>query len=57
MNLRTNTNSNITFQTGGYTSPNSMTILGSGTRDVEIYTPLKTTGMQQLAVLLQLPEL
>ena len=31
---------NITFQTGGYTSLNSMSILGSGDRAVEIHTNL-----------------
>ena len=43
-NLRTNTDSPISLQTGGYASPISMTILGSGNRDVEIYTPLKIKG-------------
>ena len=40
LNLRTNTESNITFQTGGYSTPISMSILGSGDRSVEIYTNL-----------------
>ena len=43
-NIRTNTESPISFQTGGYTTPISMSILGSGNRDVEIYTPLKIKG-------------
>jgi hypothetical protein len=30
LNIRTNTDSNISFQTGGYSSSNSMSILGSG---------------------------
>ena len=44
LNIRTNTESNICFQTGGYTTPNSMTILGFGNRDVEIHTPLSVKG-------------
>ena len=40
LNIRTNTESNICFQTGGYTTPHSMTILGYDNRDVEITAPL-----------------
>jgi hypothetical protein len=43
-NMRTNTDSPISFQTGGYTTQTSMKILGSGNRDVEIYTPLNIKG-------------
>ena len=41
----TNTESNISFQTGGYTTPHSMSILGNGDRDVEIYAPLNIKGV------------
>lgn len=41
LNLRTNTEgTSISFQTGSYSSPVSMSILGSGDRSVEVFTNL-----------------
>jgi hypothetical protein len=43
-NLRTNTATAITFQTGGFSTVASLQILGTGTRDVQIIAPLRVNG-------------